>query len=1105
MPKYRSQTFTNVREIDAFFQKLGAKGFADWFNSNIAGRQNWGEVRLQSPSNWNKVWTSANIIFNKETFNLIEFLCINSIMMNETGGSFTPLTERVGNTGHPGISYAFDKISGLKLGYNTLNTNKTAYDLFKDSNFKNAHVNKPLGKLLKDTSDTRWQGNTFPQGFSGNVSNETSVSGKTNTFLTEADFVKFRGRGYIQTTGRTVYFSLIDFVLKYTGGNSVINRIKGEWSKYNGNKDVIASVSTNQQWDDLFQKTESIIGNYAVYVHANAGGAKGKKNYHWINSDSSDSILSKDIKDVAYCVAGGGATSYANKFYGRVMQQLNLIEATEAGPVAGGATASTGPATSGQAPTESTQDQSREERTGEDPNSSSPKTEGEIKSNIINVFQATLKAKEIKFDLPPQKDQQKETAESLGNFPFIWYNAYQIEYTDISYFKLSTNNNLPSIKLVFYDTHNLMKDKGFPLDDSKISLFLNPRSQQLKPIHMDFKITNFSVNGGTYTIGGVIDADKLYVKNFKSLSKMTSFEALKSLAQEIGLGFNTNIDNTDDKMTWINTGQRIYEFIDSIVETSYKSDETYLLSYIDYYYNLTYVDLEKELSRDIKEELGVANIGLEEISKIDDKERVSRLYLSNDSSLQNTNSFFIDYRVINNSTSVSLREGYLTKVKFYDELRKDFLVFDVDSITSKGDTNIIMKGSPQDESFFKQNVNLVYTGKLDVDNMHKNYHYSYIQNQRNISELQKIGIEVSMKTPNYNLYRFQKIFVNISNQTSTPSAPQTNNRLSGEWFIIDIIYTFDGKTYKQTVKLIKRELDLSPEELKNEGDQNSTNGDSSGTSENTSNDNTSDGATNPTPENPGEASGLTSSTPVDDTGFPLTKEIFRSIYKGKVNDKVIEQYYAPMKDAMIKYSINTKERIAAFLSQVNAETGNLIYSSELATGQAYEGRTDLGNTQPGDGKKFKGRGLVQLTGRNNYKKAGDFFKRDYLSNTTVVAADNETHRKGAASAEQIQNTILTSVRYWLKGSAWGNLNDYADKMNIKKPMNLGSSSVSALPNSHATGKQYGTKRNNNFSTRYSPNDANFTNFTLICFGVNGGYNGYQERVKNWIEIREYFK
>lgn len=45
--------------------------------------------------------------------------------------------------------------------------------------------------------------------------------------------------------------------------------------------------------------------------------------------------------------------------------------------------------------------------------------------------------------------------------------------------------------------------------------------------------------------------------------------------------------------------------------------------------------------------------------------------------------------------------------------------------------------------------------------------------------------------------------------------------------------------------------------------------------------------------------------------------------------------------------------------------------SEFASGAAYEGRKDLGNTQPGDGKRFKGRGPIQLTGRANYKKAGD--------------------------------------------------------------------------------------------------------------------------------------
>jgi len=1100
MPKYRSQTFSNSAELNSFFQKLGSQGFTDWFNSNIAGRQNWGGVRLQNPTNWQKVWSNPSIIFGKSTFNLIEFLCINSIMMNETGGTFTPLTENVGRTGHPGIAYAFDVISGIKYGYNTLSTNRTAYDLFKDSKFKSAHVTKPLGSLLKDTSDNRWKGDSFPQGFSGNVETETNISGKTNTFLTEADFMKFRGRGYIQTTGRRVYYSIIDFVLSYSGNDQVINSIKNSWKSYGSDKDAISSISTNQQWDDLFQKTNSIIANYAVYVHASSGGAIGKKNYHWIDSESSDTILNKNIKQVALAIAGGYATKYAELFYGRVMQQLNLIETTEAGPITPGSTASSYPDTS-------TQEDGREQRTGQDPNDSTQKTDnGKPTPWITNIFQPSIKPKQIKFDLPPQPDQQKEIAQSLGNIPFVWYNGIQIHQTDISFLQVSTGSELPMVKIVFRDSFNLMKDKGFPLDDSNISIFINPRTDQLKPIHMDFKITKFSVNGSTYTITGTIDASKLYIKSYKSLSNMTSFEALKSIAIDCGLGFASNIDNTDDKMTWINTGVRNYEFVDMIVEASYKSDETYLLCYIDLYYNLTYVDLEKELNRDIKQELGIANIGIEDVAKLPDQEKASRLFLTNDSSSQNSNNYFIDYRIINNSTQVSLAEGYLTKVKFYDELKKDFLVFDVDSITSKGDQTIIMKGSPQDEEFFKSNVQLIYTGKIDTDNMHKNYHYSFVQNERNISELRKIGLEIKMKTPNYNLYKFQKIYLFLSNQASTPSQPHVNNRLTGEWFIIDIFYKFDGSEYSQVIKLIKRELDLSPEELSNEPVQNTPN-DDSGKNSSTSNDtnSTTIDTTNPSPANGDTLTGATSSTPLDDNGFPLTKDIFRAIYKGKINNKIIEQFYEPMKTAMLSYSINTKERIAAFLSQVNAETGFLLAVTEYASGNEYEGRADLGNTNPGDGVKFKGRGLVQLTGRKNYTSAGKFFGKDYLTNPGVVSADNDAHRKSTDTSEQIENTILTAVRYWLKGSAWGNLNDYADKMDIKKPMGLGSAVITDLPNSQKEGNSYGNKKSNNFARHYSANDVNFNNFTLICFGVNGGYNGYRDRVQNWNQIREYFK
>jgi predicted chitinase len=751
-------------------------------------------------------------------------------------------------------------------------------------------------------------------------------------------------------------------------------------------------------------------------------------------------------------------------------------------------------------PTEPTQEQSREERTGQDPNNTENKEP--TKPSIINVFEPTIKPKTIKYDLPPQKDQQQEIAQSLGNIPLVWYNSYQIEAQNISYFQLNTTNNLPTIKLSFTDPLNLMKDKGFPLDDTKISIFINSRSEQLKPIHMDFKIVKFNLDGASFNLTGVVDVNGLYVKKFKSMSQMSSFKALKTIAQETGLGFNTNIDDTNDKMTWICTGKRILEFIDDIVDTSYKSDETYLLSYIDFYYNLTYVDIEKELSRNIKEELGVSNIGLEEVSKIKDKERVSKLFLSNDQSMAETNSFFTEYKIVNNSTSVSLSDGYLTKVKFYDELQKDFLVFDVDSITSQGDKTIILKGQPQDETFYKENVNLIYNGKLDVDNMHKNFHYSYVQNRRNIVDLQKIGLEVKMKTPNYNLYRYQKINVIVSNQQSTPSASHLNNRLSGEWFIIDIIYRFDGGKYQQSIKLIKRELNLSEQELDKEPEQNQK----KETGQNTSNDNTQTSTDNTSASEPtgDQLMGATSSTPPpDDTGFPLTKEIFRKIYQGKINQKVVEQFYEPMKRSLIQYKIDSKERIAAFLSQVNTETGYLLAVTEYASGNEYEGRTDLGNTQPGDGRKFKGRGLVQLTGRSNYKKAGQFFQKDFLTDPSVVSAENNAHRKGAATEEQIENAILTSVRFWLKGSARGNLNDYADKMDIRKPM-PSSVNISDLPNTHAQGKVYGSKNKHNIATELAPGDANFLNITLISLGVNGGYNGFRERVEAWIKIRSYF-
>ena len=79
-------------------------------------------------------------------------------------------------------------------------------------------------------------------------------------------------------------------------------------------------------------------------------------------------------------------------------------------------------------------------------------------------------------------------------------------------------------------------------------------------------------------------------------------------------------------------------------------------------------------------------------------------------------------------------------------------------------------------------------------------------------------------------------------------------------------------------------------------------------------------------------------------------------------------YARPLAEACERFSIDAPARLAAFLAQVGHESGGLQYVEELASGSAYEGRKDLGNIHQGDGVRYRGHGLIQITGRANHRE-----------------------------------------------------------------------------------------------------------------------------------------
>ena len=125
--------------------------------------------------------------------------------------------------------------------------------------------------------------------------------------------------------------------------------------------------------------------------------------------------------------------------------------------------------------------------------------------------------------------------------------------------------------------------------------------------------------------------------------------------------------------------------------------------------------------------------------------------------------------------------------------------------------------------------------------------------------------------------------------------------------------------------------------------------------------------------------------------LPIDGDLLRAVaprFSGAKADRqreIIDSVSGVLRSTLAEYEIDTALRIAHFVAQTAHESAGFRTTEEFASGAAYEGRLDLGNTEPGDGRRFKGRGLIQLTGRANYRTFGDRMGIDLISDPEAAA------------------------------------------------------------------------------------------------------------------------
>lgn len=497
---------------------------------------------------------------------------------------------------------------------------------------------------------------------------------------------------------------------------------------------------------------------------------------------------------------------------------------------------------------------------------------GDLIPDIVRLVEDPDVQKEISLDelsMPVSQDSQITTnnpstiLHSGGvREPMIRINDYTFMPVNVKKMTLSCTGFLPTISVNIETVENTFENKSLPKDGDILSLYIRTTTEALTDVRCDFIITsatpkthivNKSLLGSSMTVNGI-----LFIPGFNATRNNTfahigtSREVLRKVAEKFHIGFAYNeSENSDDKMNWISCNQTMPKFIQDVLIHSWKDNTSFFESWIDIYYNLVYVNVNKYMQdskndKDFDITFLTNVISHTEIADMDysteNAKPIIKIF-TNSPGFRKSPFYIKKWKPTNNSTTVSFSTGY--DIDVYSFLHNQNILNQSDDEAfsvlncvpsydqSKTDTHMLMRGRAKYDPEYhtsddKEYVNYDYVNTyvkkewygvsymIDTDensfssndtwsgNVHKNYALAPYHNNINKNELNKMYITIECEGLNLQVQRGEYVPVMIIYENEAEymmnnsffdklngTDIEANRIYSGFYYVSDVTYNYN--------------------------------------------------------------------------------------------------------------------------------------------------------------------------------------------------------------------------------------------------------------------------------------------------------------------------